>query len=257
MQKLPDLCYMPKDFFSTQASSYAKFRPHYPQELFDYIFSFVKEKNCAWDCATGNGQAAKVLADHFKKVEATDISEAQLQNAVQKGNIHYQISSAEQTPFADGSFDLITVATAYHWLDWEAFYKEATRVGKHDAVVAIWAYNLLSANEEEINKAIQYCYVEIVGPYWHKERSHVADEYQTIPFAFSPLPSKNFQQKLYWNKDQLLGYFSSWSATANYTKQNGHSPLPRMIEAINNAWPGDVTKEFTIRFFLKIGRVAK
>src|SRR5947209_15554910 len=106
---------MPKDLFSSQADVYAKYRPTYPQELFDYILRFVKERESVWDCATGNGQAANVLANYFQTVEATDISEAQLKNAVKKENIYYQICPAERTPFADNSFDLITVATAYHW----------------------------------------------------------------------------------------------------------------------------------------------
>ena len=107
---------MAKDLFSANASGYARYRPHYPTELFQYISGFVTDRTCAWDCATGNGQAAVVLADYFDKVEATDISQTQLQNAVLKHNIRYQVSAAEQTPFPDNSFDLITIATAYHWL---------------------------------------------------------------------------------------------------------------------------------------------
>jgi hypothetical protein len=52
---------MAKDLFSQQSKLYAQFRPSYPQELFDYILQFVKERGTAWDCATGNGQAASVL----------------------------------------------------------------------------------------------------------------------------------------------------------------------------------------------------
>jgi ubiquinone/menaquinone biosynthesis C-methylase UbiE len=75
---------MAKDLFSKQSDLYARYRPTYPKELYDHILSFVKEKNTAWDCATGNGQAAVVLADHFKKVIATDISAAQIEKALLK-----------------------------------------------------------------------------------------------------------------------------------------------------------------------------
>jgi hypothetical protein len=51
-----------KDNFSEQAKQYAQFRPHYPPELFSHVFSLVQEKNTAWDCGTGNGQVANVLA---------------------------------------------------------------------------------------------------------------------------------------------------------------------------------------------------
>src|SRR5689334_8071156 len=107
----------PKDLFSQQAKTYAKYRPSYPPELFDYILQFVEEKNSAWDCATGNGQAAVALSGYFKKVEATDLSKGQIDNAVQKENIRYSVCPAEETSFPDDQFDLITVAQAYHWLN--------------------------------------------------------------------------------------------------------------------------------------------
>lgn len=64
---------MAKDLFSERSDLYARYRPTYPEELYDHILSFVKEKNTVWDCATGNGQAALVLADHFKKVIAVEV----------------------------------------------------------------------------------------------------------------------------------------------------------------------------------------
>ena len=65
---------MAKDLFSNQASLYAQYRPGYPPGLFEYILQHVKGKQQAWDCATGNGQAAVELAKYFDKVMATDIS---------------------------------------------------------------------------------------------------------------------------------------------------------------------------------------
>jgi len=53
-----------KDNFSAQAAAYAKYRPQYPESLFTYIIDFVKDKNTAWDCGTGNGQSAKELSKH-------------------------------------------------------------------------------------------------------------------------------------------------------------------------------------------------
>jgi hypothetical protein len=35
---------MAKDLFSKQSDLYARYRPTYPRELYDYILSFVKEK---------------------------------------------------------------------------------------------------------------------------------------------------------------------------------------------------------------------
>jgi hypothetical protein len=55
-----------KDNFSRQADAYAKYRPGYPPELFDFILKYVEGRSAAWDCATGNGQSAMSLAKHLK-----------------------------------------------------------------------------------------------------------------------------------------------------------------------------------------------
>jgi len=87
---------MAKDLFSTQSDLYARYRPTYPKRLYEYVFSFVKEKNTAWDCATGNGQAAVVLADHVKKVIATDISAAQIDKAIKKKTLNTAFALPKQ-----------------------------------------------------------------------------------------------------------------------------------------------------------------
>lgn len=56
--------------FNSQAAAYAAYRPHYPPVLYQTIFSFanLSAKDVAVDIATGTGQAARVLAQHFTKV---------------------------------------------------------------------------------------------------------------------------------------------------------------------------------------------
>jgi hypothetical protein len=70
-----------RDHFSVQAADYAKFRPHYPTELFDYLSDIAPDNEIAWDRATGNGQAAVALASKFRHVIATDASKKQIRSA--------------------------------------------------------------------------------------------------------------------------------------------------------------------------------
>src|ERR1700744_3277490 len=94
------------DNFSDGGAEYALFRPESPQGVYDFIYSHVKNFNTAWDCGTGNGQVSVRLADRFKTVYGTDISEDQLKHALHKPNIIYRKERAEQTSFADNSIDL-------------------------------------------------------------------------------------------------------------------------------------------------------
>ena len=248
---------MAKDLFSEQSKVYAQFRPGYPQELFDYILNFVEERKYAWDCATGNGQAAAVLADYFKKVEASDISEAQIRNAIKKQNITYRVCPAEETPFANNSFDLITVAQAYHWLNWQRFHDEAIRVGKQNCIVAIWTYNLLICDDEKVNNVIKHFYRDITGPYWDDERKYVDDGYATVDFDFPPLPPKVFQASFNWNRDQLKGFFLSWSAVRKYINEHQQNPVDLIEKDIDAIWPLSQEKEIRFPIFLRLGRIKK
>src|SRR5690606_15220432 len=122
-----------KDYFSKQSKAYAAFRPAYPPELYDFIFQFISNRSDAWDCATGNGQVARYLAEHFDKVHASDISAQQVSNAFIADNIFYSIAPAERSGFPDRQFDLITVAQALHWFDLPSFYGEVKRVARPGA----------------------------------------------------------------------------------------------------------------------------
>ena len=244
---------MSKDLFSNLANSYAKYRPVYPKELFDHILQFVGEKNIAWDCATGNGQAALALAQYFKKVIATDISEKQLALAKQNPNIQYQVSSAEQTNFLENYFDLITVAQAYHWFKFDAFEKEVKRVAKKNAVIAVWGYNLFSTNDAVINTVIKRFYTEIVGPFWDAERKCIDDNFKNVPFNFTLLPTKDFFIKTEWSKDDVVGYLNSWSAVQHFIESKKYNPVDDIINELDLGWK-DV-KPVSFPVFLKMGRV--
>src|SRR5687767_7376087 len=106
-----------KDNFSNHAAIYAAFRPVYPGEMYDFLLALVSERNRAWDCGCGNGQVAGVLSDHFNQVDATDISQKQLDHAIKKPNINYQLAPAEKVDIAPASIDLVTVAQAIHWFN--------------------------------------------------------------------------------------------------------------------------------------------
>ncbi len=88
-----------KDNFSDNSDNYAKYRPAYPTDFYEYLHTLPIQFTNAWDCGTGNGQVAIELAKAFKHVYATDISQSQLSNAVNAANITYALQPAEATNF--------------------------------------------------------------------------------------------------------------------------------------------------------------
>lgn len=250
-----------KDNFSKQASIYAKYRPNYPDELYTFLMQQVPNKAVAWDCATGNGQVAKVLAQHFEQVIATDASKAQIDHAVQLPNIQYQVATAEDSGLASNSVDFISVGQAAHWFRLERFYEEVNRVAKPEALLAIWGYGLgyfetQISNSSALNTLIQHFYCEVVGKYWDAERKHLDNEYKSIIFPYEPIITPDFKMQLDWSLEDLSGYLKTWSSVQKYIVQNNIDPVEKLRPDLTQAW-GSLSKTRTITWdvYLKFGKV--
>ncbi len=241
------------DNFSEQAKTYAKYRPVYPVELYQYILALVNERNAVWDCGTGNGQVANILANHFKEVMATDISDNQLKNTLPRKNIQYTKQRAEKTNFPNQYFDLITIGQAIHWFDFKAFYEEVQRVAKPESLIAVFGYGLLRI--EGINNELDHFYYNIIGAYWNKERRYIDEAYQTIPFPFEESPiEKDFYIKDNWQIENLEGYLNSWSSVRRFIKQKGFNPVKPFIEQLQKKWNSG-SKPVIFPILLRIGKI--
>ncbi|GAB4129086.1 MAG: class I SAM-dependent methyltransferase [Raineya sp.] len=243
-----------KDYFSEQSDSYAQFRPSYPEEFFTYLDQLLPTKNNAWDCGTGNGQVAIRLAKMFENVFATDISQAQINNAFQAKNIHYSLQTAEKTNFTEQIFDLIVAAQAVHWFDFERFYAEVRRTAKKNALLVLIGYGRVQILEP-IDKIIDNFYFNVLGQYWDKERKYIDEHYQTIPFPFEELQTPTFTHTYTWSLEHLIGYLGTWSAVKKFRKQKGYNPLKQLRTQIEEIF--DTQKSFEVHFpiLLRIGRV--
>ncbi|MXN91933.1 methyltransferase domain-containing protein [Flavobacterium sp. Sd200] len=242
-----------KDNFSAQSAAYSQFRPHYPAEMIQYILSHVQNFDMALDVATGNGQVAVALAPYFKEVYATDISTKQLENAKQLPNIIYKEGSAEETGFNNSQFDLITVAQAIHWFDFDVFYREIKRVLKPNGILAVMGYGVFSTNLDT-DIILSHFYKEIVGPYWDAERKYVDENYTTIPFPFREIESRKFFNRFTWTLEQLVGYLQTWSATQHYIKDKGVDPVHLIYNDLKTSWQKS-DKQVFFPLLLRIGEV--
>jgi hypothetical protein len=184
-----------KDHFSGHAANYAKYRPHYPRELFGYVASLAPDRVCAWDCGTGNGQPAIELARLFDRVVATDASAKQIQSAAPNEKVEYRVAPAE-----------------------------SKRVLKAQGVIVAWCYNPLEI-ATEIDAIVAKFYGETVGSYWPRERQMIEDRYQNIPFPFNEIPSPAFAMTAHWSLGQLFGYLRTWSATQAFIVAHRADPV--------------------------------
>lgn len=247
---------MPQDLFSNHSSDYARYRPTYPAALFDYLASICAQKRLAWDCATGNGQAAIELASRFEHVIATDLSQKQLTQAPEHSGIDYRVATAEDSGITPDSVDLITVAQALHWFDLPAFYAQAQKVGRTSGSwIAIWGYSLASITPQ-VDALVSHYYSQTVGPYWDPARKIVNDGYRAIAFPFAETTPPPFSMETEWDLAHFLGYLGTWSATHAATQALGTNPLETLAPKLQQAW-GEPHHALRIRWplHLRVGRI--
>lgn len=242
-----------KDLFSRDPVSYASYRPKYPDELFQFLSEICEERNLAWDCATGNGQAASGLSEYFERVVGTDISKAQLKNAIQKPNVTYSLSGTK-SHLLDNSADLVTVAQALHWLPLNDFYNEVKRVGKKSGIIAAWCYQLPRTNEE-IDAIIDHFYEDTLKDCWADARKEVDDGYSNISFPFRKITSPDFHIIVKWKPGQLTGYINTWSALPTYIARYGIDPIPALYNMLQRNWGSEAEITFKFSLRVKIGYI--
>lgn len=237
-----------KDHFSAQSAGYARHRPQYPPELFDFLAG-LGGRRLAWDCATGSGQAAIALAMHFDRVIATDASRAQVDAATAHPEVSYRVTTAEDSGIDADTVDLVTVGQALHWFDISRFFAEASRVLVPGGSVAAWCYELCTVSPE-CDAVVGRLYDEIVAPFWPPERRLIEERYASIRFPGTEIDAPAFEMTVRWTVDDMLGYLRTWSASQHYLREHGDDPVGQVEAALRKAWgpaPRTVSWPLTVR----------
>ena len=242
-----------KDHFSRQSVDYSRFRPAYTPDLIAYLAALAPDRSLAVDCATGNGQAALMLAKHFDAVLAVDGSVAQLRQALPHPRVRYECALAESLPVADRSVALVAVAQAVHWFDFDRFHAECRRVLLPQGVLAVWTYTVFRAGGE-VDAIVDRFYHGTIGPYWPPERQYVQEHYRTLPFPWREESPPPFELQTEWTLEQAIGYFASWSSVQRYKDAHGTDPLPPLRNELSTAWPAGGTLRLKWPIHLRVGR---
>lgn len=244
-----------QDHFSAIATAYARARPAYPPALYAALAALAPGRALAWDCGTGNGQAAHGLAALFDAVLATDPSTEQLSAAPPHPRITFRVGPERASGLSPRSVDLVTAAQAAHWFDLDAFYAEARRVLRPGAVIAVWCYNLCRI-APPIDERVATFYAATVGPFWPPGREHVDAAYRSLPFPFPELSLPPFDMEQGWTLAELGAYIRTWSAVTRFVAARGYDPVTPLLEEIGPLWgPATEPRRVSWPLAVRVGRV--
>ncbi|PSC69007.1 SAM-dependent methyltransferase [Micractinium conductrix] len=238
--------------FSSQAAHYARFRPSYPEHIFNHIYDFAKaalgnepglgSRELALDVGCGHGVVALELAKKYSKVVGVDASVHQLQHAHQGPTISYLHAPCEALSqhLPAQSVDLIAMAETLHWVDQQAFYEQCRRILKPTGVLAIWCYDLnefapigphqTQATVDQANGLMQAHTYGTLGPYWDDRRQYIDRRYRGLEPQTSVFRHckhiDNLSMEHIMSMDHFMGYLASWSPYAAYRATHPDRPDP-------------------------------
>lgn len=152
--------------FTGLATDYAKFRPAYAPQVATAILGCLSRDPSRLDAAdvgAGTGIWTRMLAARgLRSVTAVEPNDDMRNQGIETSRgtaVVWRKGSAEQTGLQDQSVDLLTMASSFHWADFDRACVEFHRALRPDGIfAALWNPRLIEVNpllveiEEQITK---------------------------------------------------------------------------------------------------------
>lgn len=199
----------------TVAARFSKGRPGFHSNTIKHIKDYLhveKILNNALDIACGTGLSTKALLEIATNVYGTDASQEMLNFAAQPAEIYYTIASAEQQPFTDDTFDLITVSLGVHWFDIDKFLAEANRLLKSKSCLVLYENYFIAemiGNNNFTNWFRDVYLKKFPSP--PRNNDYPWTNENLLPKNFNFITEERFKNSVSFSKKQLALYFTTQS----------------------------------------------
>jgi SAM-dependent methyltransferase len=200
----------------------------------------------ALDVACGTGLSTVALKPVAREIVGTDISEEMIRLAPIDPQITYVVAPAEDLPFPDAHFDLLTLCAALHWLDARVFLREARRVlcvGGHMVI-----YDNAFTGYMEENPAFRSWLKHVYRKrYPTPPRTRVPMPQTAEEMGFRSLGEESHQSTVTFSPDRLVDYLVSRSDVIAAV-EGGHQVIDEvrtwLADRVGPLFQGDEERTF-------------
>ena len=245
----PPAAYGPTEVFGPLAEDYARFRPSYPDPLFDALADHLgRDPGLALDVGSGTGAAVLPLLERGMRVVAVEPNSAMLSRARSRvadrpAWIGALAARAESLPIASGVAGCVTVAQAFHWFEAETALAEIARVLRPGGVLGLlWNVTLSDAFTDDVHELIVRHNPGYGRPVTRSMLSTPESLARHPSFVVEPPARYDHQRSM--TEDAYVGYAFSWSYCGGALRREQRRPFERELrQAIRRHHPGGAWRE--------------
>lgn len=230
--------------FNSCAKEYNKFRPDYPEALFELLIEFfsLSKNSLIADVGCGTAKSSSFFAKHGIPVIGIDTSLEMLaiaKNMAEELNLPMTFleSSAEEIALENNSVSFVNCAQAFHWFNSQKALKEFSRILKPNGGLAIYW------NNRDYEKASYLLKVEdLISKYNPKHqlayRAHNWTKILEESQLFSNITLHTFSHSVELSIEGFIGLTQSFSYVRNVVKEETkisfENELREILEAVSN-----------------------
>ncbi|MCC8016407.1 MAG: class I SAM-dependent methyltransferase [Clostridiales bacterium] len=152
---------MNENNFSGLGKIYSEFRPNYPIQLIDFIFSETKmnKNSIVADIGSGTGKFSLQIINRVKTlygIEPNNDMRKEAEKELNKFKNFISVNAAaEDTGLENESVNFITAAQSFHWFDKKQFKSECRRILKHGGkIILLWNSRKTNSEADSENDII-------------------------------------------------------------------------------------------------------
>ncbi len=223
--------------FADRVDNYIKYRPHYPQEMFDFLLSqnIITKNSVVADIGSGTGISTepflKLDLEVFAVEPNKEMREAAEKLLGENKKFHSVNAAAENTTLKDHSVDVVIAGQAFHWFDKEKTKQEFKRILKPGGyVVLLWNDRRTDSTEflRSYEDFLQACGTD------YKEVNHKNTQDKKIFDAFF---GGNYAEKWFYNfQDVDFAGLKGRVLSSSYMPNEGHKDYEHMMYCLKKVF---------------------
>jgi len=217
--------------YRTAARRYTKGRPYFHPKVIARVRDFLGRSRpfgAALDVGCGSGLSTLALAEIARRVVGVDASAEMVALAPPQARVSYTVAPAEELPFGDGSFELLTASQAFHWFDRPRFLAEAHRVLRPGGHLVVYDH-YFGARLEENESFRAWFREQYLGKYPSPKRGEIVfTESEALEYGFRLLGGEHYDDALRFTPESLIDYLTTHSNIIAAVEGGG--------ESLDEAW---------------------